>query len=238
MPGAALFRAAAPLDPGVIACADLALWPWRGLKGFWAMSKPTCLNLRSLFGRTYKIRHEESYRAERPEFRKEEEPWLQIIPCVHGHIYPHGGSRLGWSARGKGGIQRQVRQLPFVTVAQDGSDGINATFDVRHFEEVAIIVQPKRRPPKRVLTPEQRAALEKARLKFLAEHPGWKPGQKLSQTDDLNEQGRVRTGRVDQNDHPAPQIDSGASDADHGGNNSPADTDDVLDVQEVPYERT
>jgi hypothetical protein len=35
-----------------------------------------------------------------------------------------------------------------------------------------------------------------------------------------------------------PQIDSGASDADHGGNNSPADTDDVLDVQEVPYERT
>jgi hypothetical protein len=28
--------------------------------------------------------------------------------------------------------------------------------------------------------------------------------------DDPDEQGRIRTGRVDQNDHPAPRIDSGA----------------------------
>lgn len=155
------------------------------------MTRPTCLNLRSLFGREYKIRHEESYRAERPEFRKEEEPWLQIIPCRHGHIYPHGGNLLGWSAARAGSINEQVKRLPFVTVSQDGSDGANVLFEVRHFNQVAAIVQPRRRPPKRTMTPEQRqAAIERlAPYQFATQ-----------KTNDLRGQGRVGTGLVDSDD--------------------------------------
>jgi hypothetical protein len=126
------------------------------------MTRPTCVDLRSLFGHLYKIRHEESYWAERPEFRKEEEPWLLIIQCVHGHIYPHGDDLLAWSSSGRGPIVNKVCRLPYVEVVQDGDDGVNATFPLAHFQEVAEIVKPKKRPPKRVLTPEQRqAAIER-----------------------------------------------------------------------------
>ena len=121
----------------------------------------TCLNLRKLFGDQYKIRHDESYRAENPEFRKEDEVWLQIIPCQHGHIYPHGDNLLAWSSDRRGPIAKKVREVLGVNVHQDGDDGINATFDVSLFEQVAEIVQPKRKPPKRVLTPEHKAKLAK-----------------------------------------------------------------------------
>lgn len=149
------------------------------------MARPTCPNLRSLFGREYKIRHEESYRAERPEFRKEEEPWLQIIPCLHGHIYPHGDDLLAWASDNRGPVVTRVCRLPFVNVVQDGSDGVNATFPVTHFREVAEIVQPRRR---RVLSPERRqAAIER-----LAEYR-FKPARQTAP----DEQGRVREGSDD-----------------------------------------
>jgi len=120
---------------------------------------PTCINLRERFGKQFRIQYEESYRAERPEFRREEEPWLQIIPCQYGHLYPHGGELLGFASDKAGSIAKRVARLPFVTITQDGSDGINATFPVGHFCEVAAIVKPKRRRPKRVLTSDQRQAL-------------------------------------------------------------------------------
>jgi hypothetical protein len=41
-----------------------------------------------------------------------------------------------------------------VRVVQDGEDGINVVFDVRHFEEVTEVLKPRRR---RRLTPEQLA---------------------------------------------------------------------------------
>jgi len=37
------------------------------------------------------VTYEESYLTERPEYRDEEGPWLMIMPCRHGHIYPWGG---------------------------------------------------------------------------------------------------------------------------------------------------
>jgi hypothetical protein len=157
------------------------------------MPKPTCLNLRSLFGHQFKIRHEESYRAERPEFRREVEPWLQIIPCEHGHIYPHGGNLLARSAARPGSINERVKSLPFATVHQDGSDGANVLFDVRYFDQVAEIVHPKRRPPKRVLTPEHLQKMQTAHAKFLESHPDWKPGQSVSQISPLNGLERART---------------------------------------------
>lgn len=123
------------------------------------MTKPTCLNLRKLFGDRFKIRHEESYLAERPEFRQEEEVWLQIIPCQHGHIYPYGGTLLAWSSDNRGAVCKRVCRLPFVSIVQDGDDGVNLTFDACHFDQVAALVKPKQKPPKRVLTEAQRQAI-------------------------------------------------------------------------------
>jgi hypothetical protein len=124
---------------------------------------PTCINLRERFGDAYRIRHEESYAAERSEFRAAEEPWLQIIPCRHGHIYPHGGNLLAVSTDRRGIMARRLMALGCLTVAQDGSDGINATFPVEAFDQVAAIVRPKRR---RRLTPEHRAAATERLRRF------------------------------------------------------------------------
>lgn len=126
-----------------------------------------CINLRSRFGREYRIRHDESYAAERPEFRAAEELWLQIIPCRHGHIYPAGGNRLAVSTNQRGPVANRIRRLPFVEVLQDGSDGINATFPVERFEDVAAIVRPKRR---RVVSEQERL-----RLAELSRRHGFKP---------------------------------------------------------------
>ena len=104
-----------------------------------------CVNLKERFGNRFKIQHEESYAAERSEFRTAEEPWLQIIPCRHGHICPWGGSTLAACTDKAGGVARRLKALPFTTVAQDGDDGANILFDMEHFEAVAEIILPRKR---------------------------------------------------------------------------------------------
>lgn len=116
---------------------------------------PACINLRETYGDRYRIAHEESYAAEHPQFRAEEEPWLQVIPCRHGHIYPGGGDLLMVSTSFRGRIAHRLMALPFAEVVQDGSDGVNATFPADRLDEVAEIMGARRR---RVMSPEQRAA--------------------------------------------------------------------------------
>jgi hypothetical protein len=121
------------------------------------------VNLRALFGKQYHISHDESYDAERSEFRSKEEASLQIIPCRHGHIFPWGGDLLAVSTNVRGHIARQIALLPDVEIVQDGSDGITATFPIRRFNEVAEVVIPKQR---RKLSTEHRAKLVAAGAGF------------------------------------------------------------------------
>jgi len=125
-----------------------------------------CVNLKERFGNRFKIQHEESYAAERSEFRTAQEPWLQIIPCRHGHICPCGRSTLAACTDKAGGVARRLKALPFTTVAQDGDDGANILFDMEHFEAVAEIIKPKRLPGPRKLTEEQRAKLVAASVPY------------------------------------------------------------------------
>ncbi len=104
-----------------------------------------CVNLKQRFGDRYRITYEESFWAERPEFRQDEEPWLQIIPCRNGHIYPWGGTKLAACTTTSGPVANRLRTLPSVEVAQDGADGVNVVFNVAHFEVVAEIMRPRRR---------------------------------------------------------------------------------------------
>jgi hypothetical protein len=103
--------------------------------------RPACINLRERFGERYEITHDPAYD---PELDASEEAWLQQIPCEHGLIWPYGGDLLGVSVDKPNPIVEVVRRLPFVTVRQEGDDGINASFPVEHFDAIAKIMKPRR----------------------------------------------------------------------------------------------
>ena len=142
----------------------------------------SCINLRERFGDVYKVELEESYHADRGENARTEDPWLQVLLCQHGHIYPHGRDVLAASTNTRGGIARKLAALDCTTVVQDGSDGINATFHVRDFERVAELMKPKRR---RRLTVEQRRAAAERLAKY-----AFKPARQS------DSEAQIRTSRV------------------------------------------
>lgn len=45
----------------------------------------------------------------------------------------------------RGSITKRLTALPFATVEQNGSDGINVSFHVDHFDKIAAIMKPRRR---------------------------------------------------------------------------------------------
>ena len=142
------------------------------------MATTDCINLQRMCGEQYKVAYEESYYAEHGENAYREDPWLMIIPCVNGHICPWGGSNLAACTDRSGSVAMRLRKLPFLDLSatQDGSDGINAVFDVKHFAEVARIMQPRKR---RRLSPEQKQRLAEvgAKSRFPAGTQAGKSGQ-------------------------------------------------------------
>src|SRR6476660_4953227 len=114
----------------------------------------TCIDLDAIFDGRFRVTYEESYYEERGEGGRLKDPWLRMIPCRHGIIYPNGGDYLGASTTLRGPIAGRLAALPCVRVSQDGDDGVNAIFHVDDFETVAAVMKPKRR---RRLTTDQRA---------------------------------------------------------------------------------
>lgn len=113
-----------------------------------------CVDLRATFGRQYRIELEESYWAEKPEYRADQAAWLMIIPCRFGHIYPFGGSTLAaWTYSPS--RRRRLAGLACCRIHQEGDREITALFDVADFARVAAALRPRRR---RRLSAEQRAA--------------------------------------------------------------------------------
>ena len=49
----------------------------------------TPIDLRAIAGTRYRLAYEESHSG------KGDEPWLRIIPCEPGHVYPHSDKLLG-----------------------------------------------------------------------------------------------------------------------------------------------
>ena len=106
---------------------------------------PRCINLKERYGDRYKVVYEESYVAQYGPNGRTEDPWLQIIPCVHGHLCPWSGENLAACTNKAGPVAKALKALLFVQVVQDGDDGANMVFPVEHFDEVAHIMKPKRR---------------------------------------------------------------------------------------------
>jgi hypothetical protein len=119
----------------------------------------TCVDLRATFGTQLRYQWDDAYAAERPEFRAHEAPWLTLIPCRHGKIFPWGGNRLAGHCTGGLPRRRALAALPGTRIVQGAVRGcpeIVVLFGVDQIEAVAELLQ-ARRP--RQLSPEQRAAL-------------------------------------------------------------------------------
>ncbi len=105
------------------------------------------INLKALFGHTYRISHDPAAYHE-PGGRKD--PWLYVIRCRKGEIYPHSDKLLAlwWESS-----VRLDQKCPVLTLHLDGDDEKVYLFASEHFDEVAKVCHPKR---KRRLTPSQR----------------------------------------------------------------------------------
>lgn len=115
-----------------------------------------CINLKERFGRKYRVVYEESYYAQYGPGARTEDPWYMVIPCQLGHVYPFGGSMLAATTNKSGPVAKRLKSLSFVTVHQDGSDGVTVLFNVVHFPEIARIMRPRVR---RQVSLEQRSKL-------------------------------------------------------------------------------
>jgi hypothetical protein len=117
-----------------------------------------CPNLKELFADRYRVVVEESYYAEKLEFRSAEAVWLMIIPCRNGHICPWEPNLLAACTNSRGAVMKRLIGIG-CEIVQDGDDGVNATFPVEAFAEVAEIMKPRKR---RRLSPEHRQKLAEA----------------------------------------------------------------------------
>jgi hypothetical protein len=108
-------------------------------------SAPVCIDLEERFGRRYRIEDEESCRAQYGRRAEVNDPWLKVILCRGGHIYPWGASTLAAATDRPGRAARKLAALPTVSLVQDGSDGVTVLFDVADFATVAKIMRPRRR---------------------------------------------------------------------------------------------
>jgi hypothetical protein len=128
--------------------------------------KPTCVDLQVLCGARYRIEFEESYNAETREYRAQERPWLTQIRCLNGHIGVWGGNLLVACTSSSGTVAMKLKRLSFAEIVQDGTDGVNVTFDVQHFDEVAAIMKPRRRRLGRPMSTEEKQRLVEAGREF------------------------------------------------------------------------
>jgi hypothetical protein len=128
-----------------------------------------CVDLRVTFGRQFRYVWDEAYAAERPDFRAREAPWLTVIPCRYGRIFPWGGRLLAAYCPAGSAKRCELAKVEGTRVVQGavvGCPEVVVTFDVERTEEVAAILQARRRRPR--ASAAQRAALAAGRRPFVA----------------------------------------------------------------------
>jgi hypothetical protein len=107
-------------------------------------------NLENLFGNRFRVTYDTAVESRN-------DPWMMQIAC-RGEgitIYSHGEATLAIEVNERPGVVRKLRTMG-LAVHQDGEREVTFLFPVSRFEEVAAVVNPRRR---RVLTEEQRNRL-------------------------------------------------------------------------------
>lgn len=123
------------------------------------MSDAACVNLRERFGHTYRITYDPAYSA-RHVPRDKLDPWMMIIPCRAGEIWPHSGTTLAVELEGRRGVTvRRLLEIGVCRLYRDADDGATLLFDVADFATVAAIIKPRRR--RQVSEANRRAARER-----------------------------------------------------------------------------
>ena len=122
-----------------------------------------CIDLKKRFGKRWKITYEESHGAEFGEHGRTSDPWLMIVPCQHGHLFPWGGDLLAASTDKRGGVARKLLALDCTQVRQDCDDGVTVSFHIDDVKAVAKLMKPRTR---RRLSPEHRAKLVAASARY------------------------------------------------------------------------
>jgi hypothetical protein len=119
----------------------------------------TCIDLRQRFGDRYRITWDPAYDS-KGIHRDNLDPWYAQIPCRGGiTIYPVGGNDLAVECDYHRYLARRLAAIPGVVCTQDGDEEKTFRFPVDLFDQVAAIVEPKRR---RVLTEDQKTRLAEA----------------------------------------------------------------------------
>lgn len=114
------------------------------------------MNLHETFGKQWRIAWDSAYDP-RHVAKEDRDPWMMEIPCKAGiKIYPQGGTKLAVECDYHPQIARQLGTIPGVELTQDGDHEKTFVFDVSLIDQVAALVQPRRR---RQLTEENRAKL-------------------------------------------------------------------------------
>ena len=116
----------------------------------------TCPDLQRLFGDRFKLGHDPAYFADYGDGAHRHNPWLLMVECMNGHIYPHDVDTLAASTNNNGSIATALAALDCTTVVQAGNDGTNATFHLKDFDKVAALMRPRIRHRGRPMTDEQK----------------------------------------------------------------------------------
>ena len=111
------------------------------------------IDFRQRFGGKYRIEFDE---AANNGAGGKRDPWLYLLPCRYGHIYPHSQFLLGVYCDHPRVIKR-LATLPRLLEHQSGDSEAIFLFLPEMFDDVAVVVQPKRR---RKLSAEHRMALQ------------------------------------------------------------------------------
>lgn len=106
-------------------------------------------DLKELYGSRYKVR----FKEEDAEGRND--PWAYEMPCKLGIIYPHGAGTLAVEVDYHPVARRRLTEMG-LRCTQDGDQEATFVFPLEQFDQVAAVVQPRRR---RVLSEEEREAL-------------------------------------------------------------------------------
>jgi hypothetical protein len=125
------------------------------------LGEPSCVNLLEPYGDRYKVAYDPAYDPFNVP-RDRLDPWMMVLPCRYGEIYPHGGGMLAVFTHARQHVPQRLAEIPGTRLYTDGDDGKTFLFPVGVFGQVAEVVRPRKR--RRLSQEQRRRAVERLAL--------------------------------------------------------------------------
>ena len=101
-----------------------------------------CIDLKKMYGKRFKISLDD---AAQYEVNGRNDPWMFMIPCKYGHIYPISDEYLGFYCESKNIKTRICREQPDIELVQDADVEGVFKFPPQKMEVIAKYARPKRK---------------------------------------------------------------------------------------------